>query len=107
MEVGEIGGGKKMSRKILILLLVISILFIAVAISYAYVYRYMFIDSSVTVKARREIDPGLSSFQILQVAEPNLVGRRCSFYPDNAYSSVLNNFGLLKGICDCRTCIQP
>ncbi|MFB0567431.1 MAG: hypothetical protein ACETVM_02445 [Candidatus Bathyarchaeia archaeon] len=51
-----------MSRKILILLLVISFLFIA-AISYAYVYRYMFIDGSVTVEARREIDPGLSLFQ--------------------------------------------
>ncbi len=48
MGVGEIWGGKKMSRKILTLLLVISILFIA-AISYAYVYRYMFIDGSITV----------------------------------------------------------
>jgi len=49
MGVGEIGDGKKMSRKILILLLVISILFIAGTISYAYVYRYMFIDGSITV----------------------------------------------------------
>lgn len=56
------GSGKNMSRKILILLLVISILFIT-AISYAYVYRYMFIDGSVTVEARRKIDPALSFFQ--------------------------------------------
>jgi hypothetical protein len=49
MGVGEIGRGKKMSRKILFLLLVILFLFIAGIISYALVIRYMFVDGSISV----------------------------------------------------------